>query len=95
MVAEPTLKVMQELGRTDIKLGAFDLSPQILTGIKSGAVDFAIDQQQFLQGYLPIVHLSLYHRYQLTSPASIASGPGLVTKDSAIEVVSLSGKGIR
>lgn len=95
MVAEPTLKVMQELSRTDIKLGAFDLSPIVLNGIKTGAVDFAIDQQQFLQGYLPIVHLSLYHRYQLTPPESISSGPGLVTKDSAIEVVTLSSKGIR
>lgn len=94
-VAEPTLKVMEELGRTDIKLGAFDLSPRVLEGIKKGVLNFAIDQQQFLQGYLPIIHLSLYHRYQLTPPASIASGPGLVTQSSALEVVTLSGQGIR
>lgn len=94
-VAEPTLKVIQELGRTDIKLGAFDLSPQVLQGVESGDVAFAIDQQQYLQGYLPIVHLSLFHRYQLVPPKSLPSGPGLVTRDSALEVVRLSGEGIR
>jgi simple sugar transport system substrate-binding protein len=95
MVAEPTLKVMAELGRTDIKLGSFDLSPRVLNGVKTGAVAFAIDQQQFLQGYLPIVHLSLYHRYQLVPPKSLPSGPGLVTPETALQVVTLSGQGIR
>ena len=73
----------------------FDLSPRVLNGVKTGAVAFAIDQQQFLQGYLPIVHLSLYHRYQLVPPKSLPSGPGLVTPETALQVVTLSGQGIR
>ena len=37
------------------KVGTFDLSGQVITAIKGGKVLFAIDQQQYLQGYLPVV----------------------------------------
>jgi len=94
-VAEPTLKAIEEIGRQDIVVGSFDLSPEILEGIQTGRVAFAIDQQQYLQGYLPIVHLSLYHRFKLLPPKHLSSGPGVVTADSALDVVTLSSVGIR
>src|SRR5262245_46783891 len=40
-----------------VKLGTFDLTPDVLAGIRDGELEFAIDQQQYLQGYLPIVVL--------------------------------------
>ena len=45
-----------------VHLATFDLSADVLTAIKDGKMDFAIDQQQFLQGYLPIVILTNYAR---------------------------------
>ena len=94
-VAEPTLKVMDELGRSSIALVTFDLSPAILEAIDAGRVAFAIDQQQYLQGYLPIMHLNLYHHYRLVPPWNLPSGPGLVEKSDAPEVIKLSSDAIR
>src|SRR4051794_11108396 len=45
---------------SEAKLATFDLSPQIIKDIGAGKVLFAVDQQQYLQGYLPIVFLKLY-----------------------------------
>lgn len=57
-----------------------DLGDPVTSGIRDGSVEFALYQQEYLQGYLPVVYLALFLRYQLT-PASdlIATGPGLVT----------------
>ena len=42
------------------KLGTFDFNPQIPPKIQSGELQFAIDQQPFLQGYLSVDSLWLY-----------------------------------
>ena len=39
----------------------FDLSPEVMDLIASGKVAYTIDQQQRLQGYMPIVVLHLYN----------------------------------
>ena len=46
--------------RPEVSLATFDLSPEVLEAIVDGKMLFAIDQQQYLQGYLPIVLLTLY-----------------------------------
>jgi simple sugar transport system substrate-binding protein len=95
--ASPALKGLQEedmLGK--IKLATFDLSPEVLEAIRDGQMLFAIDQQQFLQGYLPIVLLTL-HKENLNTPGSdiIMTGPGFVTQDTAAQVIDLAEKGTR
>ena len=53
--AEPTMAALEEIEMLDkVKFGTFDLSPGVLEAIDEGKMLFAIDQQQFLQGYLPI-----------------------------------------
>ena len=53
--AEPTLAALEELDVLGkVKFGTFDLSPGVLEAIRDGKMLFAIDQQQFLQGYLPV-----------------------------------------
>src|SRR5262249_8559556 len=42
-----------------VKMGTFDLSPQVIRGVQAGQILFAVDQQQYMQGYLPIVFLEL------------------------------------
>lgn len=95
--AEPTMKAIEELGLQDsIKVGTFDLSANILEMIRDGKVAFAIDQQQFLQGYLPIVFLALNTRYKvLPGGRELPTGPGFVTQDNAAAVIELSAKGLR
>jgi len=95
--AQPALKGLEEEGMLDkIKLATFDLSPEVLEAIRDGKMLFAIDQQQYMQGYLPIVFLTLY-KDNLNTPGSklIMTGPGFVTKDNAAQIIELSKKGTR
>lgn len=91
--AAPTLRVLEKMGKAgDIYFGTFDLSEDIVKGIKAGAINFAIDQQPFLQGYLPVVLLTSYVRYGVIPGNSINSGPGFVTADNIELVEKLAGK---
>jgi simple sugar transport system substrate-binding protein len=94
--AEPTLAALDELDVLDkVKFGTFDLSPGVLEAIRDGKMLFAIDQQQFLQGYLPIELLVLYHKYGVMPAGTVMTGPGFVTKETAAKVIELSAAGIR
>jgi simple sugar transport system substrate-binding protein len=96
--AQPALQALQEVGRVgDITFGTFDLSPEVLEAIDAGDMAFAIDQQQYLQGYLPIVFLTQYQE-TLALPGGggvILTGPGFVTADTAASVIDLSREGLR
>ena len=97
-VAGPALAAVAASGKP-IHLATFDLSPEVLTAIKDGKMDFAIDQQQFIQGYLPIVILTQYAETRNLPTGDgtglIMTGPGFVTKDNAADVISLAAKGLR
>ncbi len=94
--SEPALQALEDLGLIgQVKMGTFDLSPTVLQAIADGKMMFAIDQQQFLQGYLPIDFLVQYHRFGTLPHGIVMTGPGFVTKDNAEQVIALSKKGIR
>ncbi len=94
--AEPTMAALEESEMLDkVKFGTFDLSPTVLEAIDQGKMMFAIDQQQYLQGYLPIQLLKLYNLYGLMPAGTVMTGPGFVTQDNAAQVIDLSAKGIR
>jgi simple sugar transport system substrate-binding protein len=93
----PALQALQAAGKLgQIKLATFDLSPEVLAAINKGDMLFAIDQQQYLQGYLPIVLLTLY-KANLNTIANpvLMTGPGFVTKENASRVIDLSKAGTR
>jgi simple sugar transport system substrate-binding protein len=93
---EPSVAAVKALGRTaDIKVATFDMSASFLESIAAGDAAFAIDQQQFLQGYLPVVFLALHADYGLVPGGDVPSGPNLITAEKAGQVVDLSAKGIR
>jgi simple sugar transport system substrate-binding protein len=95
--ASPALKALQDLNKTgQIKLATFDLSSDVLKAIKNGQMLFAIDQQQYLQGYLPIVLLTLY-KTNLNTIANdiLQTGPGFVTSDNVNQVIKLTAQGTR
>ncbi|MBB3944269.1 simple sugar transport system substrate-binding protein [Rhizobium skierniewicense] len=95
LVGEPTVKAAQALGRDDVLIATFDLSAGFLKDVADGKAAFAIDQQQYLQGYLPVAFLALNAQYGLIPGGDVPSGPNLVTKDTAAKVIDLSAKGIR
>jgi simple sugar transport system substrate-binding protein len=82
---------------SNAKLATFDLSPQIIKDIKNGDALFAVDQQQYLQGYLPIVFLKLYKNNANTIGGGlpVLTGPGFVDKSNAATVEKLAGQGTR
>ena len=55
---------------SEAKLGTFDLSGDVVKAIQDGEIDFAVDQQQYLQGYLPVVFLALYKTTRTPSAAA-------------------------
>ncbi len=66
-----------------IPAGGFDLTPGTLTAIKSGQLDFTIDQNPYLQGFLPTLYLYLYNLSGgLLSPPNTDTGLTFVTKDT-------------
>jgi len=91
--AEPTIAALKENGMAgQVFFGTFDLSAGISAAIKDGTIEFAIDQQPYLQGYLPVVLLTNHARYGVIPPNSINSGPGFITKDNIALVEKLAGE---
>ena len=91
--AEPSIRAVKEMGLDGkIYFGTFDLSPAISAAIKDGTISFAIDQQPFLQGSIPIQVLTNYVRYGVAPANSIFTGPGFVTKDNIARVESMAGQ---
>ena len=95
--ATPAIKALQDLNKLgQIKLATFDLSSDVLNAIKAGQMLFAIDQQQYLQGYLPIVLLTLYATNLNTIANDILqTGPGYVTAANVNQVIKLTAQGTR
>jgi simple sugar transport system substrate-binding protein len=79
------------------KLATFDLSGDVVQAIQDGEIEFAVDQQQYLQGYLPVVFLTLYKTNANTVGGGqpVLTGPGFVTKDNAETVAELAKEGTR
>jgi simple sugar transport system substrate-binding protein len=78
-------------------LGTFDYSPAVLRAVRTGRIEFAVDQQPYLQGYLPVVFLAERARYGLF-PAQgdvVPTGPNFITSANAAQVERLSLLGIR
>jgi simple sugar transport system substrate-binding protein len=87
--ADPTILALEEMGLAgDIYFGTFDLGDNIVQGLRDGVIQWGIDQQPFLQAYMPVIVLSNYHRYGVLPGNNINSGPGFVTADG-LEMVEM------
>jgi simple sugar transport system substrate-binding protein len=69
----------------------------VLNALKAGQMEFAIDQQPYLQGYLPVMMLAQNKRFGLFPDQGevVFTGPHFVTKDTAEKALALSRRGIR
>lgn len=95
-IAMAAVEALGTAGST-AKLATFDLSGDVVKAIQDGKILFAVDQQQYLQGYLPVVFLTLYNSNANTVGGGqpVLTGPGFVTKDNAAKVESLAKAGTR
>ena len=82
---------------SEATLATFDLSGDVIKSIAAGDIAFAVDQQQYLQGYLPVQMLMLYKRNLSTIGGGqpVLTGPGFVTGDNASQVQKLAESGLR
>jgi simple sugar transport system substrate-binding protein len=96
--AGPALAALDASDRAGrISFATFDLSPEVLAAIQDGRILFAVDQQQYLQGYLAIVLLVTYLETGAMAGGGdvIRTGPGFVTRENAAAVMDFSARGIR
>ena len=87
---------LRDLGKKpgEILLACFDLVPVVLDEMKSGYVQLTIDQQPYLQGYIPVHELRNINKYKLGA-YDVNTGKALVTPDQVDTLVKLSQEGVR
>jgi simple sugar transport system substrate-binding protein len=81
----------------DLCIGGCDISTDIIGAIEAGDIDFTVDQQQYVQGYLPIILLYLFNTNLNTVGGGlpILTGPGFVDTANVGEVQALVEAGTR
>lgn len=95
-IADAAVDAIRGAG-SDATLLTFDLSGPVVDAIKAGDIESAVDQQQYLQGYLPIMMLTLYRTNLNTIGGGqpVLTGPSFVDKDNAEQVQQLASEGTR
>lgn len=71
-------------GRT-MHVATFDVTETVLRAVANGSAAFAVDQQPFLQGYLPVLFLALHAREGVMPVSNVSTGPRLVGAREAAE----------
>ncbi|WP_217568978.1 sugar ABC transporter substrate-binding protein [Streptomyces sp. GbtcB7] len=80
------------------KVATFDLNKDLISAIEKGSIQFAVDQQPYLQGYLAVDSLWLYKtngNYSGGGEQPILTGPAFVDKSNVDTVASFAAKGTR
>jgi simple sugar transport system substrate-binding protein len=87
---ESLAKVMQKFGLAGkVKAGGFDLTEATQKLLQEGDIEFTIDQQPYLQGFLPILQLFQYKvSGTLTGPAEVDTGLKFLNKETVGPYVS-------
>ena len=81
-------------GPDDIYSAGFDLSPATIQAIQGGWTDLVIDQQEWLQGYLPILQICLTKKFAFGG-LHIDTGAGFAYKENADLLAELAAQQIR
>ncbi|MXX31398.1 MAG: substrate-binding domain-containing protein [Chloroflexi bacterium] len=103
-IAELALDAIASSG-SPAKLATFDVSPAILESIEAGDVLFAVDQQAYLQGFLPILYAYIFSleptaethgvlsgMERWAASGRLVTGPGFVDKSNARRFPQLGGE---
>ncbi len=103
-IAELALGAIGSSG-SQARLATFDVSPAILQSIEAGDVLFAVDQQAYLQGFLPILYAYIFSlepteathgilngMERWAASGRLVTGPGFVDKSNARRFPQLGGE---
>ena len=93
------LTAVKSIGDTGskAKLGTFDTNAALVAAVKDGSVQWAIDQQPYLQGYLAIDSLWLYlnNKNVIGGGLPVLTGPSFIDKTNIDSVAKLAEGGTR
>ena len=67
----------------------FDLSPKTLSLIRQGHIRCTVDQQPYIQGFYPVIQLTLYLRYGIV-PSDMDAGTAIINKSNVEQVIVLT-----
>ncbi|PXX64166.1 monosaccharide ABC transporter substrate-binding protein (CUT2 family) [Nocardia tenerifensis] len=95
-VAARAVDAVQE-SRSGATVATFDLNTDVVEAIRAGKLLFAVDQQQYQQGYLPVVLLQAYRTNLNTvgGGTPVQTGPAFVDKNNVDAVATLVAQGTR
>jgi simple sugar transport system substrate-binding protein len=81
----------------DITVGTFDVNADVVQNILDGKILFAIDQQPYVQGYLGVtgIYLKALNGNDIGGGQPVYSGPAIITKDNAADVLKFAKGGTR
>ncbi len=93
-VGELAIQVIDDM-RYQINVNSFDLSNDFLTAITEGKAVFGIDQQYYLQGYLPVIMLAQHAQNGIIPTGTLITGPQMITTSKVSNYRDSINQGIR
>jgi len=67
----------------------FDLCPETLRLIQQGHIRCTVDQQPYIQGFYPVIQLTLYLRYGIV-PSDIDAGAAIIDRSNVQQIIELT-----
>jgi simple sugar transport system substrate-binding protein len=87
-IAIDALKAKDAAG-SSAKLITFDLNAEAATDIQSGKIEFSIDQQPYVQGFMAVtaLYLNLKNGNDIGGGKAVLTGPSIVDKSNIDQIV--------
>jgi simple sugar transport system substrate-binding protein len=79
----PAVEAAKALSDRTVRVASFDVTDSMLNAVADGAASFVIDQQPFLQGYLPVQYLAVLAREGVVPVSNVSTGPRLIEESDA------------
>jgi len=89
------LSAKKDSGKSDLIITGYDLEGPALAAVQDGRQAFAVDQQQFWRGYMPVLLLTHYIKYGLIEANYFLTGPTIIDKSNVDHVAQLVAAGYR
>ena len=77
-----------------VLMGGFDIVAEVLQQMEAGYIQVQVDQQPYMQGFIPVMQAYLAHTVGL-SPADVDTGQGLVVAEDVPDLWELAKQGLR
>lgn len=89
------MDALRRTGREDVRHASFDLAVEQLEAVASGQLEFTIDSQQYLQGFLGVSFLDLYLRDGFIAAADVQTGPVIIDRGNVERALAGVHAGVR